>query len=613
MHSGTASLATPPLRTSLPCSRLHRGPLLSLFACSMALACLVPPARAYWGPNGNQVTSGYSTPLQIYVAASDGQGGAFVVWSQLASGPGLIDSIRCVRVASDGNLAPGWPAEGKCVCAAPSYSTVDAAPDDAGGIYITFVRGFSSGTHELYVTRMTSEGSVAPGWPADGLLLSDTPNAKIAIVRADGLGGAGVSWQSRYDNNPFAPTHQDLYAARVMPGGTLAPGWPAGGVAVKVAPPSLQVNNATHYHRMAADGAGGFYLAWIDSFSTTDDVYVQHLAANGTITPGWPAGGRTACAVLSEKGSVGSGPYLAFDGVGGVFVGWIESRSGRFDGYVMRIAADGLDGDGWPADGMVPCGGPYAGLLFGLDADGAGGAVLGYELLEFTYDLFGSIGVCRINAYGTPDPGWPTGGVVLTDTLSLHHGVYIGADGGGGARVLWLPNYNDTSRPLANRVDGTGVIAAGWPALGKPVTVAISAKSNLQVVPDRHAGEIVCWLQGTGPYEIWAQRLGADGRATTDAPPARIAASRLAAAPNPFHSRVDLSLTLPSAGEVHVIVCDVAGRAVRTLARGAMTAGPQRLSWDGRSDAGVAQPPGIYVVSARGPGFECSRRIVRVR
>jgi flagellar basal-body rod modification protein FlgD len=50
------------------------------------------------------------------------------------------------------------------------------------------------------------------------------------------------------------------------------------------------------------------------------------------------------------------------------------------------------------------------------------------------------------------------------------------------------------------------------------------------------------------------------------------------------------------AASTTVTIRDSAGRTVRTLDLGARQPGTARIMWDGRSDAGVVQPAGTYVV-----------------
>ncbi|MCC6651301.1 MAG: VCBS repeat-containing protein [Candidatus Eisenbacteria bacterium] len=85
------------------------------------------------------------------------------------------------------------------------------------------------------------------------------------------------------------------------------------------------------------------------------------------------------------------------------------------------------------------------------------------------------------------------------------------------------------------------------------------------------------------------------------------------ATPNPSRDVTTLELALPRSGEARIEVCDVAGRAVRLLHRGALAAGAHTLAWDGRGDSGDPLPPGAYFVRARVAGADLARKVVRVR
>ena len=75
-----------------------------------------------------------------------------------------------------------------------------------------------------------------------------------------------------------------------------------------------------------------------------------------------------------------------------------------------------------------------------------------------------------------------------------------------------------------------------------------------------------------------------------------VARPALAAAPNPFNPRVEITLSLPAAvAGGRLAIYDVAGRQVRELASGALAAGAQVFTWDGRDDAGRAQASGSYL------------------
>lgn len=68
---------------------------------------------------------------------------------------------------------------------------------------------------------------------------------------------------------------------------------------------------------------------------------------------------------------------------------------------------------------------------------------------------------------------------------------------------------------------------------------------------------------------------------------------RLSAAPNPFHPLVRIRYALDTPGPATLAVHDAGGRLVRLLHRDRdATAGD--LLWDGRNDAGMPLPSGVY-------------------
>jgi hypothetical protein len=86
--------------------------------------------------------------------------------------------------------------------------------------------------------------------------------------------------------------------------------------------------------------------------------------------------------------------------------------------------------------------------------------------------------------------------------------------------------------------------------------------------------------------------------------------TRVKVAPNPFRAAATVVVETAVAGEQHVVVCDVQGRAVRHLDHGAIAPGTRRIAWDGRDDAGVRLAPGIYRVLVKTPGKTTGARIV---
>ena len=67
-----------------------------------------------------------------------------------------------------------------------------------------------------------------------------------------------------------------------------------------------------------------------------------------------------------------------------------------------------------------------------------------------------------------------------------------------------------------------------------------------------------------------------------------------AAAPNPFNPSTTIPFEVGRPARVRLVIYDVLGRAVRTLVDRRVEAGSHRVAWDGRDDASVRQPSGVY-------------------
>ena len=66
-------------------------------------------------------------------------------------------------------------------------------------------------------------------------------------------------------------------------------------------------------------------------------------------------------------------------------------------------------------------------------------------------------------------------------------------------------------------------------------------------------------------------------------------------------------------GDVSLELFDIAGRRVRTLARGVLAPGPHTTVWDGRDGAGHAVGAGVYFVRLVTPAGAFDSRIVSLR
>lgn len=360
-----------------------------------------------WAVNGVPVVTAPGAQSSSQTLA-DGTGGAYVGWEDEQIAPW---STYATRISASGTVAEGWPSRGlklsgpvaqtwqAYVLPADSHCTVvwfDVRPDSVGtfGQRLTpdgtmlwnptgkpiaigggFIRGiFSDGSgggyfaashsgsfsgNDIYVIhRFTAEGSLAPGWPSYGVLVCSAPEVRQALhISSDGRGGALLAWAD-YRNYWTEGTASDVYAMRILPDGSRAPGWPANG---------LRVTNLGGWEEargIVPDGAGGAYLCY-DVIAPGWTTYVQHLTADGEVAAGWPANGRPVSdpPVGEDTGSIVSdeagGCIVVWHGAGGIrarrfmaggpVAAAISLASAIVEDGAVRLAWFGPDAAGFPA------------------------------------------------------------------------------------------------------------------------------------------------------------------------------------------------------------------------------------------------------------------------
>ena len=86
------------------------------------------------------------------------------------------------------------------------------------------------------------------------------------------------------------------------------------------------------------------------------------------------------------------------------------------------------------------------------------------------------------------------------------------------------------------------------------------------------------------------------------------------AQPNPFNPRTELVFTLPAATPVDLTIHDLAGHLVRRLLSGeSLSAGPHRVTWDGRDEAGAPAASAVYLVRLLAGRDAAGGKLVLVR
>jgi hypothetical protein len=84
------------------------------------------------------------------------------------------------------------------------------------------------------------------------------------------------------------------------------------------------------------------------------------------------------------------------------------------------------------------------------------------------------------------------------------------------------------------------------------------------------------------------------------------------ASPNPFVGSSAIEFDMDAAARAEVTIYDVAGRRVRDLTRD-LSAGRQRIMWDGRDEDGRVADSGVYLVRVRIQRREVSAKVLLMR
>jgi hypothetical protein len=547
-----------------------------------------------WPPTGLPacVAPDYQAPESI---VPDGYGGAIVAWIDYRDNATSPD-LYAQRITAAGGIAPGWPLDGAPVARAPGGQDDPAiAPDGTGGAFISW--DDYRPARDVYAQHLTATGTVAAGWPADGLQVSATAGLQaFPVIVPDGSGGALIAW---HDHSVLG-----VYAQRITSSAMIAPGWTAGGLPVVL---------GKGWPRMVTDGGAGALIAC----STRDqngfdlEYYVQRFTFSGPVAPGWPAGGVRVCSVPDIRAGLRAAP----DARGGILLTWYDERdyyTAASDIYALRVLPDGSLPPGWTANGVRVTDRPQFEFKTDVAPDGQGGAYVAWGL-----DISGGARflVQHLTATGAVAAGWIPNGTFVGTSLSQFD-PRITADGRGGAIVAW-EEY--PYGPYAQRFVQDGIV---------PVLLAlVSADAQAdRVVLDWYGSEAAQlsatvyrraqgseWQRlgtasadGTGRLRFedspvsagnrYAYRLGYVEAGTefftaetwVDVPAFRLTLE--GARPNPAVSELNVSFILPGAAPAALELLDVSGRRLISREVGALGAGRHLL----RLDQDTRVPPGLY-------------------
>lgn len=480
--------------------------------CAIALCLPVASARAGWSPEGVTVRS-TTASIPVVEGCSDGSNGTFVAWQEEASlGQG---ELRAQHLLATGDLDPAWPSSGALACGvlAPRWM-IGLVPDHVGGVYAWWMTGNS-----LAVTRIDATGQIAAGWPAQGRTLGSVlSDNRYPSVIEDGAGGFYAAWMTW---NPLVADPYMLMAVHLGPSNTGAGGWSSGTRAIA----SDLVPTIKFWPQLALAPDGGIFAAWAamstDSTVVPSTWRLRRLTSAGTNAAGWPGPGidlgpfnRAAYASDAAAPMLGLCP----DDSGGVYLLSVNPTiHPSFEQRLLRRQGDGQSPPAWPPNGLVVPGwfftyyGDYGSEEpVRVLPDGQGGAIVGGPVL---YDHFTNYGYLRCRGSGQF-----VGSSQIEGALAGHE-VFRKGDGG-----VYLAHFSPNGpsgpyQPYAYLCIGQSVAPPEWGGWCESHPEPSTAwYEDIGLAPAGDGGAVFFWSQKRERFGLFARRFSPWGQVAGVAP-----------------------------------------------------------------------------------------------
>lgn len=217
-----------------------------------------------WTVNGVALTN--STVSSTFPKiASDGEGGAIIIWEDKRSGN---SDIYAQHLNKDG--VSQWTANGIAVCNSPGEQvSPDIVSDGMGGAIIVW-QDNRNGNDDIYTQRIDPSGQAL--WSTNGAAVSTVANNQIQPVAImDMAGGIIMTWID-FRTDPYG----DIYAQRLNGNGTAL--WTNNGVAICTA------SDMQEEPSLVSDANMGAIITWSDRREGTEfDIYAQNIDKNGKL------------------------------------------------------------------------------------------------------------------------------------------------------------------------------------------------------------------------------------------------------------------------------------------------------------------------------------------
>ncbi|MFW9876145.1 MAG: hypothetical protein ACFFG0_23840 [Candidatus Thorarchaeota archaeon] len=392
---------------------------------------------------------------------SDGEGGAYITWTDNRSGLGY--DIYAQKVNVNGSLV--WDLNGIPICTElGDQVSCGICSDGEGGAITVWLDHRIESEKNYYAQRINANGDLL--WNVSGVGVSKRIGSWIC---SDNSGGAIIA--GRFSD--------DLYAQRISSNGTVM--WGSDGIVI------CNATDKQSLGKFFCDDDGNSFFTWEDNRKgevapgePDIDIYAQKVNINGIVQ--WQPNGTEICTI----DDIQMMPQICTDGFGGAIISWVDLRE-SMQFYAQRINSNG--DPQWTSNGTVvanytePSG-------TAMCSDGEGGAIMAFM------HVLGNLYANRINSNG----------IVLYSSLlynafalgRLPSNFRISSDGEAGAFITWvdLDGVYGYDTPLkrdikAQQVDMNGKVF--WSKKGKVVCDAPGDQWYVTICSNELGSAFIAW------------------------------------------------------------------------------------------------------------------------
>ena len=453
---------------------VRRGSIIAAIAAVTLLAPL--PARAQWSTdptNSNALCSAFFG-AQWLATVSDGTGGAYFTWAD-ERGAGFTNRAFIQRVTAPGLFAAGWVPQATRVCSVEAAQNEPVAAFDGRAVYVAWT-DLRAAISDIYVQRVLPDGTIAPGWPTGGVRLSlGGQNNHAPVICSNGLGGAVVAWV-----RDSLAADQNIQAAKVDSTGSVkALVTIAAGVGSQNGP--VLVNYEPVYF------PGDVVLAYQDNAG--GNYNIRALGFGASLGVDW--GPTDICNAVGDQTDV----RIATDGFPYIYFVWNDQRTAVPTIYEQcnYLYWPGLQSVvGSMPNGVMVTNGTSTATLTSAAPDGAGNLLMGWEQPS---GAFASVYAHRMTHSSVPASGWPWyGRAVCAGCASDEREIKVTSDGAGGLIATWRDNRNGNQYDIfAQRIDALANAGLNWPAAGLPVGASPFNQFYPSIAPDGSGDAIIAF------------------------------------------------------------------------------------------------------------------------